>query len=249
MLAAGVSFGHTTSFALVEVGCLVAAAGVFVALKTFDPHSRWLSCRLLAERLRAAGYVAPTYRDFRRVATLDGVYVERSQDWAQRAFEEVWDRRPQAGPDERDLSPEEVPENRKRVAHWIRGQIDFHKGKAETNRQRDRLYNWGATGAFLLAIAFACLHAAEIWKDWSLFFSILLPAIAAAAGVLSSVEQHRALRRRYEDMRGDLKIALRSVLEAHETDLGSATVDAARIMSQESGDWFGAMWFTDVDHL
>jgi hypothetical protein len=44
-------------------------------------------------------------------------------------------------------------------------------------------------------------------------------------------------------------VVVRSVVEADESDLASATVDAARIMSQESGDWYGTMWFIDVDHL
>ncbi|HEX3453759.1 MAG TPA: hypothetical protein VHS03_03970, partial [Gaiellaceae bacterium] len=249
MLGASVSFGLKTWFAGAEAGCLVAAFLVFIEMRRRNPHSRWLSCRLLAERLRAVGYVAPTYREFRRVATLEGVYVERSHDWVQRSFEEVWDRRPQAGPEERELPAAEAAPIRNDVAEWIRDQIRYHNGNAKKNKMRDRLFSGAATLAFALAILFACLHAAGIWPDGSLFFSILLPAVAAAVGVLSNVEQHRALWRRSEDMQDDLKIALRSVVDANETDLGSATVDAARIMSQESGDWYGTMWFIDVDHL
>jgi hypothetical protein len=253
MLAASVSFGLKTWLAGAEAGCLVAAYAVFRVMKMrrFEPHSRWLSCRLLAERLRAVGYVAPTYRDFRRVATLEGVYVERSHDWVQRSFEEVWDRRPQAGldSDERELTAAEVPAIRNEVAEWIRDQIAYHKRNAEKNNRRDRRYSVTATVVLFLAIASAGLHASGQGHEWSLFFSILLPAVAAAIGVLSGVEQHRALARRSEDMQDDLKLALRSVVEADESDLASATVDAARIMSQESGDWYGTMWFIDVDHL
>jgi hypothetical protein len=68
-----------------EAGALFAAMVVFIWLRERGYHPRWLSYRLLAERLRAAFFVAPTGQDFRRVAALEAVFVERASDWLQRS--------------------------------------------------------------------------------------------------------------------------------------------------------------------
>ncbi|HST24734.1 MAG TPA: hypothetical protein VLJ76_01970 [Gaiellaceae bacterium] len=238
-LGASVSWHEPDWAAAFEAASLFAAAVAFYVVKEGEYHPRWCSYRLVAERLRSAFFVAPTGQDFRRVATFDAVYIARATEWLQRAFEEVWDRR-----------PDPTPDAQKAVLDWISGQISFHQKRRWWHENRDFLLSWGAIGAIALAIVFAILHAVGVTLHGAvLFMTFLLPAASAAFGVILTVGQHRALARRYEQMHTDLEVARRVVERVGTAWLGSASIDAAKIINDESADWLGAMWFLDVDHL
>jgi hypothetical protein len=93
------------------------------------------------------------------------------------------------------------------------------------------------------------LDKAHAAREAALFLAITLPAASAALGALATVAQHRALKERSVNMKSNLVVALDTVLEADETQLGPASMDAARMISSETGDWMGAMWFLDVEHI
>jgi SMODS and SLOG-associating 2TM effector domain 1 len=247
-LAASVTFYR--ALAWVEVAALLVAGAMFWRLRRRDLHGRWLTARVLAERLRAAFYVAPTRRDFHRVGGLEAVYTERqSGDWVQRASEEVWDRRPHASPLDDTLPRDEVEDIRSRVAGWIKGQICYHKRTAGDHASSDARYRLAIASLLILAVVFAVLDAAEVGGRAPLFLAIVLPAAGAAIGAFGTVAQHRALKERSLKMQSDLAVALSAVLDADETQLGPASLDAARIIAAETGDWLGTMWFLDVEHI
>jgi hypothetical protein len=81
----------------------------------------------------------------------------------------------------------------------------------------------------------------------ALFWTITAPAIGAAVGAWLTVAQHRALYALYDRMESDLALVLDEVLDA-DSDLGTASLVAARIISREGSDWLGTMWFLDVEH-
>ena len=214
-------------------------------------HRRWLSCRLLAERLRSAYFMAPTGVDFRRKAGLDFVFVEkRSADWLLRAFEEVWDSRPQAVGAPRTPSDDVVDSLKVRLAdEWIGGQIHYH-AKARARHARE-----GFALSFLVlvfffgAVLFAIFHAAtSIIEEPAVLLSVTLPVAAASLGAILTVRQHRALAERYARMHSDLVSVRRSLLDADAGTIGKAAAEAARVIAEENGDWFGAMWFLDIEH-
>jgi SMODS and SLOG-associating 2TM effector domain 3/SMODS and SLOG-associating 2TM effector domain 1 len=239
-LGASVSGWHEPDWvAFVEAFAFAAAAGIFLWLKEGESHPRWVSYRLLAERLRSAFSVAPTGQDFRRVASLDTVFIARASEWLQRSFEEVWDRRPGPTPDAKHV-----------VLAWISGQLDYHQKRRWHHEDWDFLLSTGAFVSFALAIVFALVHAfGDPLHGAALFLTVLLPALSAALGGLLSVGQHRALARRYEQMHTDLEIVKRFVERAGRSWAGPASIEAAKIINDESADWLGAMWFLDVDHL
>jgi len=206
---------------------------------------------VLAERLRSARYLAPTGIDYRRTARLEGIYVEgRSDDWVTRAFEEVLGNRGAAVAGEASAGPPPPALKDAIVRQWIGGQIAFHRGAAARHERADRILVAGTTGAFALTIAAVAVHALDVWHEEALFLSIALPAAGASLGALATVGQHRALARRYEQMHGDLEV-IRRAAEAAVTvgEPRAASSEAARVIAQEGGDWFGAMWFLDVEHV
>jgi hypothetical protein len=238
-------------WAWAEVACLLVLVAAFLLAHRLGLHRRWLAYRLLAERLRSAYFVAPTGIDFRRNAGLEAVFVERrSAEWPLRAFEEVWDSRPGAVGRSRSLSREDVESLKSRLAdQWIGGQIAFHEGARRHHERRGAVLTWLILLFFAGTILFAALHAGtHILERASIFFTVTLPVAAAALGVILTVRQHRALAERYARMQSDLVSVRRSLLDVDRQTIGKATSEAARVVAEENGDWFGAMWFLDVEH-
>ena len=228
-----------------EAVCLVLALGCFWHAQRGGHHGRWLSTRVLAERLRSAYHVAPTGADLPRVSTLEHVYIERSsREWVQRAVEEVWDRRPP----EIALDTAHV---RRFVVHWIDGQIRYHRHNARRHARLDELLSPLIVVVFVGVAVSALLRLADLapwFRDLTVAATITLPAVGAAIGAWLTVAQHRALHIRYEGMEGDLADVLHDVRGADEHRLREESLRAARIISDESEAWLGTMWFLDVEH-
>jgi len=251
MLAISLSFGQgSTIWPLAEAALFAAALIGLVIVRRHRFHSLWLSYRVLAERLRSAHFLAPLGRDFRWEARLEAVYIgDQSKDWLQRAFEEVWDSRPQARrPDSGSTKTDPEKVRRWLADDWIEDQILYHERRAAHHGFWQRVLVTSVAALFSATIVFAGLHSAHLAEDVSTFFSIVLPAVGASLGVLLSINQHEALSQRYSKMRDDLGRIRLNVLTASPDALHKASADAARVMTQETGDWLGAMWFLDIEH-
>lgn len=233
-----------------EAVLLTLALALVLLVRRVGFHRRWLSYRLLAERLRSAYYLAPTGVDFRRQARLEPVYSgSSSSSWLMRAFEEVWDRRPGAGAAAPVAPRGDFERLRRDLAEvWVGGQIGYHQRMRALHGRWHRALVGAAGVLFLATVVFACLHSRHVWEHASVFFSILLPAAAAALGVLLSVNPHQALSERSERTVADLEIAKRDLLDARPDALAAVSSEAARVIAQESGTWFGSMWFHDIEH-
>ncbi len=239
--------------AILEIACIVGAVTAFAVVKVARFHQRWLSCRLLAERLRTAGFVAPTGFDSVGSADLQAVFVDQSAtEWSIRAFEEVWSARPR--PDDASARAELPEADRIDLQHvladrWIQGQIDYHRASGEKHERYGRRLTFVILLLLAGTIAFPILHATETATDWAVLCSIALPIAGGSLGAILTVRQHHALAERYRRMRGDLIVVQKGILDAKTTQqLREAASEAARVVMSEAGDWFGAMWFLDVDH-
>jgi hypothetical protein len=262
---AGVLLGVSAAFEVpeavtwAELACLLVAGGVYSIARRRRFHDRWLAYRMLAERLRSARFLAPTGVDYRRAAPHADVGGEGGDDdpvaratgdaWVMRAFEEVWGNRPAAAGGPPDAPPPDAL--RQAIAEqWIGGQMTFHHRAAARHARALRNLNAGTSAAFALTIVAVLLHALGVRHEEALLFSIALPAAGASLAALASVGQHRVLARRYAQMHADLAVIGRAAAEATSlAELRAASSDAARVIAQEGGDWFGAMWFLDVEHV
>jgi hypothetical protein len=100
---------------------------------------------------------------------------------------------------------------------------------------------------FIGAVVFAAFHALDFVERFSIVLSVALPTAAAAVGVILTVLQHRALAERYGRMRPRLVSVKEKLRNSDAQTIRQATSDAARVIAEENGDWFGAMWFHDVE--
>jgi hypothetical protein len=239
-----VTYAKTNGWAWTELGSLVVAGGAFLAVRLGRFHPRWLSCRLLTERLRSAHYLAPTGASLSTDGRLEGVYVGAGEsEWIMRAAEEVWARRPAA--DARDVGV-----LRDAIEHeWIGGQIAYHEAAARLHRGRARVLEVVAALLFLATLIAAAVHATAEGGRLPEFLAITFPAAAASVGAWLSIRQHRALERRSEQMLGDLRRLQADVAAAEPRELAVLAANAARVIAQETGDWLGAMWFLEMEHV
>lgn len=251
MLAVGLSYGKgTEGWTWAEAAILALALLGLVMVRRRGFHRRWLSYRVLAEHLRSAHFLAPTGTDFRRQARLEPVYSgSEPTAWLMRGFEEVWDRRPPQPQPLSELSDPEQEQLKHGLADdWIGGQIRYHQGAVRHHRLWHRILAGSVAFFFLATIAFACLHSLRMAEDTAVFFSITLPAAAASLGVLLTVNQHHALSERSARMSSDLAIVRSNVLDTPPEGLDRVSAEAARVIAQENGAWFGSMWFLDIEH-
>lgn len=251
MLAIGLSFGkEREGWAWAEAAFFVVALLGLGLVRRHGFHRRWLSYRVLAERLRSAYFLAPTGTDFRRQAGLETIYAGgESTGWLMRAFEEVWDRRLVGSQPPSKPSESELAAVKDRLAkRWIGEQIAYHQRAIGRHRRAHLALASTVLFLFLATIAFACLHSLHMAEDAAVFFSIALPALGASLGVLLTVNQHQALSERSARMCSDLAVVQRDVLDATAGSLNHASSEAARVMAQETGTWFGSMWFLDIEH-
>ena len=258
-LAIGLSFGvGSPVWAWAEAASLIAALSALVAVRRSGFHRKWLSYRVLAERLRSAHFLAPTGADFRRHSRLEAAYLgESSEDWLMRAFEEVWDRRPRGSVEQ--LEPYAFEELKRWLAdEWIGSQIRYYEAAARRHRRRHRLMAAIVAALFLASVPFAFLHAladdvfaedqVETAEHWATLMTIVLPAAGASLGALLTINQHKAQSERYARMIADLAVVRRTLLNANPRTLPQASSEAARVVAQETGVWVGAMWFLDIEH-
>ncbi len=250
-LAIGLSYETESSiWGFAEAGLfLFAILGLGIA-RGFKFHRRWLTYRVLAERLRIAHFLAPTGVDFRRQARLEGVFVDgQATGWIMRAFEEVWDRRPQNPLALDEMDPARFERFKQTLANdWIGRQITYHEDASERHRRTHRLLGFSIVTLFLATIVFALLHASHNYENAAIFFSVALPAAGASLGVLLTVTQPQALSERSARMLTDLGVVRANILNATPDTLGKASSEAARVIAQETGAWFGSMWFLDIEH-
>ena len=251
MLAITVSVPRAApAWAFAEAICLIVALVGVPLVHRRGYQQRWLSYRVLAERLRSARYVAATAVDFVQEARLDAVYVPaRPEDWVIRAFEEVWAARPKETRPE-DLAPDSSFDRLRRYLadKWVGGQLRYHAERGRYHERLDRYFTFATILLFLGGAGAAVLHGAGVSENLAKFLSVTLPALAASVAGINYLGRHRALQQRYARMRADLSVARLEILDASPATIGGACAVAARVIAQESGSWLGEMWFLEIEH-
>ena len=126
--------------------------------------------------------------------------------------------------------------------------MHYHDGAARYHRRRARIFTATVLLLFFLTILLAVLHAWDPDEEKWVWLSITLPAVAASLGVMLTVGQHRALAERSTLMGLSLAVVQRAILDSDATTLARTSAEAAQVIAEESGDWFGALWFLNIEH-
>ena len=191
----------------IEVLLMLSLLGILYASRHAQPHERWISHRFLAERFRTAFFLALADVGSRRGSSSDRIYVGyQSEEWMERAFDEVWSQRPES------YLAETHQEELKSFlgTYWILDQLRYHQKVSERNERRHRLLNNLSAVLFGITLLAAVLHALgigapghdehgeSVWTIHNLliFLAISLPAVGGAlGGIHAQREYHRNAER------------------------------------------------------
>jgi hypothetical protein len=237
----------------VEIVLMILLLGGLAYGRRRQVHTRWISYRSLAERFRAATFLAVASLGADRQYTSDRAErADMSSDWIRRSLEEVWITRPPSSSAHPDI------ERLKRFLDtaWIDDQIEYHRQASRRNERRDNRLTQAIALLFGLTLLAAILHAASLHGlelshrlgDWLVLVSIMLPAVAAGLGGIRAQREYLRNAERSARMAHTLQ-ALKGPLERAPdlADLRALARTTGTLMLEENRDWFGTMRFHDIE--
>ena len=260
---------HFPWLGLVEVISLGALAVTVFLARRRDTHRCYLEYRFLAERLRAAPYLAAVgaeSRDVRPSILNADFIVYRSEGWPWRAFDEIWSRRRHAV-----LAAADVESLRAVIAdRWIRevgpergtdrSQYGYHQRAHIRERRTDRRLSRWVGALFVLTGASAIVHlwlevvhyqaheAGFTWPHTALFLSFTLAAGGAALSGYLAQRGHRKHAAHSLRMLTYLAIDNERVRAARSPDgLRRAVEDTHRHILTENRLWFEGLSYEEVE--
>jgi hypothetical protein len=249
VVAVGVAAGqlvfmpHRTWPIWLELGALVLILGILLLGRRSRLLDRWLSIRLLAERLRSSYFLAligasPALGTVHTDLEVPSTAIE----WTGRAVREALLSAPAPTRDGIDLERG----RRELLAGWIDDQLKYQRDVVDRAQRRHRLSQVVTLGLFSLSLAAALMHvmywlrpesAPEYWS----YISVVAPAAGAAVGAYAE-------QREYERQRIRARRMVQVLAQAHDDVVRTKTMTELRrsaealdlVIQGESADWFSA---------
>ena len=247
-------FARHPRLATIEALTLVAALLLVYTVRRRKLHWWWIHSRVLAERLRAALFLAIVVSTVEAAAGRPLREEDPSTDWVSRAVEELWLRRPTLHLD--GVPPEAI--KRFVLAAWIRDQQDYYLRASRRHERQDSRLTIAMTLLFGLALLLAVFdalvfgmlqaRAAAGLEEVILFSCLVLPAFAGVVSGIQAQGEHMRSAHRFRAIARQLEVAGGAIARAPTPEaLYSATRGAAALMFDEHQQWFGVMEFHDVE--
>ncbi len=241
------SFGRGSDFPIaIELVLLAVVLVGWLIGRLVRWQQRWLAHRLLAERLRAALYLAfVTPADHQLRGHLER--ISSADSWALRCSDEVWRKRPLSATVSSNAARRLIKE------HWIDGQIHYHERSAHRDERSARILEVAVvvllTAAMLVAVAhLAHLFDSEHAEQFLTFASIALPAAGGAATGLSAQREYGRSADRHLRIAEHLRqLGERLDSAATEEAIYRLTRRIQQAVLDEVRDWFGTVKFHDIE--
>jgi hypothetical protein len=245
---------QTPLIVLVELGALVGLVAAFSFSHWAHVHSRWISYRFLAERLRSSYFLAVIASSDQRGERAEVTYLDDpSDEWIRLMIAEVNSRRPPV-----KMTPTYVAQARDYLAQsWIHDQAQYHRKASARHGGGERLFQRSILILFILAFIAAVIHvldgpdtiAERPNYAWVLIqLSIVVPVIGAAFHGISTQREFKRHAQRYERMAKLLDDLQTRMLAAQDANgVKQVASDVERVIRDENSDWFGVMRFHDVE--
>jgi hypothetical protein len=245
---------QTPLIVLVELGALLGLVAAFIVSHWARVHSRWISYRFLAERLRSSYFLAVIASSDQRRDRTEVTYLDDpSDEWIRLMIAEVNSRRPAV-----NMTPSYVAQARDYLARsWIHDQAQYHRKASARHGGGERLFQRSILILFVLAFIAAVIHvidgpdtiAERPNYAWVLIqLSIVVPVIGAAFHGISTQREFKRHAQRYDRMAkllDDLQAKMCAAPDA--AAVQHVASDVERLIRDENSDWFGVMRFHDVE--
>jgi len=239
---------------LIEVAALLGLLILLGVSRKAQLHSRWISYRFLAERLRSSYFLAIVGSTDQRRERHAVTYLDDPSDqWIRLMIAEAYGRRPSV-----PTTDEYMRQARDYLAEtWIDDQARYHRRRSKDHEHHGRRFEITIFVLFLLAFAVALVHtfskpesiAERKSAGWIVIqLSIVVPVIGASVHGISTQREFRRHAMRYERMAKLLSDLARDMRMATDSQrIGQLAADAERLIRDENSDWFGVMRFHDVE--
>jgi len=213
-------------------------------------HERWIDYRFLAERFRAALFIAMSDVDVAILKPPRHLSLAYStKDWMVAAFSSVWRLKPSV-----PASDSSMFEGMKQFLGeaWIEDQIRYHEGTSKRHFGRHRRMTSVSYILFGLTIGVVLVRVLnvgpEFLKTALVFLAVIFPAVAAS---ISAVRTHRDYLRnsmRSAEMAGHLKELKDKMSRAQNRDeLLGLVKETEETMLHENEDWRVVMRFHTIE--
>jgi hypothetical protein len=239
--------GWTVGLPWLEVSVLVLSLGLILAAQRLKVHARWISCRELAERCRVAFFLCALGLGSNQAAAIDGIHqLGGGRRWSDRAFEEIWFKRPKKGPEPRLIDALK----RFLTSAWIDDQANYYERRTKRVRRRSLVLTSMVALFLVAAMLAAVIHGALDLNGsgdgsaarWLLLLAILLPAVAGAAGGILAQREYELNAERFEGMADRLREVKFRIARARDLGGLAATAEAvAMSMLAEHKNWSDLM--------
>jgi SMODS and SLOG-associating 2TM effector domain 1 len=228
-----------------EVLLLAATfVGIFYARRV-HLHERWITARYLGESFRSALFLALAgIGDVGGEGLIRVAEDDPTDAWLRRAFAEVWALRPMVKRTEADVGPLQ----RFLGESWLEDQVQYYSRTANRHEMMHRRLANLAYFFFAVSATAAVLHSLDVGRAsgrtfaWWGFFSIVVPAAAAAVSGLGAQREYQQHAKRYGRMARqitDLRVRVEGAEDL--ASLQQLVLEADRRMRAETGEWFGVV--------
>jgi nucleoside 2-deoxyribosyltransferase len=237
---------------LIEVAAMIVLLATYAIAGPLHLESRWLGFRSLAEAFRSALFITVASRGGTPPLDLSrgGPETVRGarEPWYQRAFSEVWSRRPAVEVDE----AHGAYLRRFLLQAWVEHQIVYHRDAARRARSVNRRFTVVVVALFVVTLVAGVLHVAEVgdasWRHLFTLLAVALPATGAAVVGVRDLRHYRIHEDRF------LRTARRLEELAREMENQSAidsmrklAADAQTIIQAENQDWSTMVEFQSLE--
>lgn len=236
----------------VELVLLISILLTVVMADRYRTHSNWIENRFLAERLRAAQFLAACHTEVTPIQPPPHlVAMGRSDDWTLMAFNEIWQRLPEM----KGVRAADFQDLRAFITRgWLDDQIDYHNTKVNNSDHTNEQLEWGGVFVFSLALMAAALHLILYFFhiDWMelllTFAAIVLPSVGAAIGGIRTHREYSRLKKRSENMVQSLTEMKNSLEQVSNTAEFEAILrEIEQMMLIETQDWLMLMRFAELE--
>jgi len=215
-------------------------------------HRRWVSYRYLAERLRAAFFLALVTPPGPTIRSPEPAALHQAGDiWLERAYDTVWQSRPTV-----EAPPPVAPLRRFLIDAWVGEQRAYQARKSRRHEAAHEGISRMGAFIFIMTFAFAATDALDVGRGGSLwdttapavlFLSIILPALAGALTGIGALREHPRNGRRSGRMAHYLTRLEGRIARAPDLPSLHALVRLVEAMVlEETGDWYVTMELRDV---
>jgi len=239
----------------IEVAAMVLILVLLILSRRQQWHRKWIDYRFLAERLRAALFLATAGLECSPPRPLPHSIAHQPNDWMAKAFAWIWDQRPRLS---RPAPTTFAPLRDFVLKAWIRDQARYYTHRsAYFHRMEKALASLGLV-FFAVTLVAALIHVlvgehgnaheSDFLSNFLIALAIILPVTGAALADIRAYRDYHRNAERYAHMARQLELLVPWINQTQTLqELAPLLERANDIMLREQQDWRAVALFQKLE--